>query len=79
MKPLRWLFVDVPSRLLILAVRFYQVTLGPWLGGHCRFMPSCSNYFIQAVKKHGPYKGALKGVWRLLRCNPFCQGGYDPP
>ena len=64
---------------LILGVRGYQVTLGPFLGGHCRFEPSCSNYFIQAVRKHGAIRGAVKGVWRVCRCNPFCEGGYDPP
>lgn len=75
----QWLIVDVPSWLLIVAVRGYQVTLGPFLGGNCRFTPSCSNYFILAVQKHGPYRGAIKGVWRVLRCNPFTPGGIDPP
>ncbi|WP_437228616.1 membrane protein insertion efficiency factor YidD [Planctomicrobium sp. SH661] len=67
------------SWLLILAVKFYQITLGPFLGGRCRFHPSCSYYFIEAVKKHGPIRGTLKGVWRVCRCQPFCPGGYDPP
>jgi putative membrane protein insertion efficiency factor len=66
-------------RLLIALVRAYQVVLGPWLGGRCRFYPSCSEYFIEAVRKHGPIKGAAKGMWRLARCQPFCRGGYDPP
>ncbi|MEW4487809.1 membrane protein insertion efficiency factor YidD [Thalassoglobus sp. JC818] len=67
------------SFILILMVKLYQVTLGPFLGGRCRFYPSCSNYFIQAVRKHGPIKGAWKGLYRLCRCHPFCEGGYDPP
>ena len=67
------------SVVLILMVKLYQVTLGPFLGGRCRFYPSCSNFFIQAVRKHGPVKGALKGLYRLCRCHPFCEGGYDPP
>lgn len=67
------------SALLIALVRGYQVTLGPFLGGHCRFQPTCSHYFIEAVKKHGPWRGAGKGIWRVCRCHPFCQGGYDPP
>lgn len=75
----RWLNRDLPSWLLIVAVRGYQVTLGPFLGGHCRFTPSCSNYFIQAVQKHGPWRGALKGIWRIIRCNPFTPGGIDQP
>lgn len=80
---LRWLanalFVRVPSWFLITGVRGYQIILGPFLGGHCRFIPSCSNYFIQAVRKHGPWKGAWKGTLRVFRCHPFNPGGYDPP
>lgn len=64
---------------LIGLVRLYQWTLGPILGGRCRFYPSCSEYFIQAVKKHGAVSGALRGLGRLLRCHPFHPGGYDPP
>ncbi|MBX7073215.1 MAG: membrane protein insertion efficiency factor YidD [Pirellulales bacterium] len=67
------------SWLLILMVRLYQATLSPLLGGHCRFEPSCSHYFIQAVEKHGPWRGAAKGVARICRCHPFHPGGYDPP
>lgn len=65
--------------VLIQLVFLYRVTLGPFLGGRCRFEPSCSQYFIEAVQKHGPLRGAAKGVWRILRCQPFCHGGYDPP
>ncbi|MCA9267714.1 MAG: membrane protein insertion efficiency factor YidD [Planctomycetales bacterium] len=64
---------------LIFCVRMYQVCISPWLGAHCRFEPTCSRYFIQAVQKHGPWRGALKGVWRVCRCHPFSRGGYDPP
>jgi putative membrane protein insertion efficiency factor len=64
---------------VILPVRFYQIVLGPMLPKVCRFYPSCSVYFIEAVHKHGPVKGSLKGVWRVCRCNPFTPGGYDPP
>lgn len=69
----------LPSVILIAGVRFYQVSLGPLMGGHCRFEPSCSNYFIQAVEKYGAIVGAWKGTRRILRCNPFFRGGYDPP
>jgi hypothetical protein len=77
----------LPSRILsgvlIGLVRGYQCTVGPLFcalfGPVCRFEPSCSQYFIQAVQKHGPWRGAVKGAWRVCRCNPFCQGGYDPP
>lgn len=64
---------------LIAMVRVYQVSLGLFLGGRCRFEPSCSNYFIQAVEKYGPLRGAWKGVCRICRCHPFHPGGYDPP
>ena len=65
--------------LLILPVRFYQVVIGPLLPKMCRFHPSCSEYFIEAVHKHGPMRGACKGMWRICRCNPWNRGGYDPP
>ena len=70
---------NAPANLLILTVRFYQVTISPLLGPTCRFQPTCSAYFIEAVKKHGVIVGSAKGVWRILRCHPFNKGGYDPP
>jgi len=45
----------------------------------CKFVPGCSEYFIQSVKKHGPLYGCAKGTWRICRCNPWSRGGYDPP
>ncbi len=68
----------LPSRGLIGLVRLYQLTLSPLVGGHCRYQPTCSAYFIQAVQKHGFWIGAGKGVWRILRCHPLARGGYDP-
>lgn len=76
--PLTWLSIAVAA-VLVGMVRLYQFTLRPILGGRCRFEPCCSEYFIGAVNKYGPWKGALKGVWRICRCQPFCQGGDDPP
>jgi putative membrane protein insertion efficiency factor len=67
------------AAFLIAGVRCYQYGLSPLLPTVCRFYPSCSEYFIQAVVKHGPVRGSLKGVWRICRCNPLCEGGYDPP
>jgi putative membrane protein insertion efficiency factor len=64
---------------LLVPVRFYQLVIGPTLPKVCRFYPSCSEYFVLAVHKHGPIKGSCKGVWRICRCNPFSLGGYDPP
>ena len=64
---------------LIMPVRLYQAWLRPILPAACRFYPSCSEYFIQAVQKYGPVRGTAKGVWRLCRCHPWHPGGYDPP
>ena len=79
---MRWLFrglQNILSMLLIGSVRLYQILLSPLLGRLCRFEPSCSNYFIQAIRKHGPLKGAWRGLCRIGRCHPFHPGGYDPP
>jgi putative membrane protein insertion efficiency factor len=75
---MRWLW-RLPARLLIGGVRVYQWTIGPLFAGQCRFQPTCSHYFIQAVEKYGAIRGTLKGLWRICRCHPFHPGGYDPP
>ena len=67
-----------PARILILLARLYQLWLSPLVGGHCRFLPTCSNYFLEAVGKYGAIRGGAMGLWRILRCNPLCKGGYDP-
>ena len=66
------------GKVLILMVRLYQGSLSPFIGRQCRFVPTCSEYFIQAVRKKGALIGGLMGLWRILRCNPFSKGGYDP-
>jgi uncharacterized protein len=66
------------SRLLIALVRLYQITLSPLLGNSCRFEPSCSAYFIEAVQHHGAWTGSRLGLRRLFRCHPFHAGGHDP-
>ncbi len=70
---------QVPATMLILAVRCYQWTISPLLGRCCRFEPTCSVYFIEAVKKNGTLRGSLMGIKRVLRCHPWSHGGYDPP
>jgi putative membrane protein insertion efficiency factor len=67
------------SAVLIGGVRCYQVCLRPILPAVCRFHPSCSEYFILAVRKYGPVSGACRGAYRICRCNPFNRGGFDPP
>lgn len=68
----------LPATIVIALVRTYQATLGGFIGGRCRFVPSCSEYFVQAVRKRGVWVGTAKGLWRILRCSPLCKGGYDP-
>jgi len=68
----------VAGSVFIALLRCYQLLISPLLPPACRFQPSCSQYMIDAVRKRGPIRGVLKGLWRLLRCNPFCRGGYDP-
>ncbi len=67
------------AAVLISLVRFYQACIGPMLPKMCRFEPSCREYFILAVKKHGPVHGSCKGVWRICRCHPGSKGGFDEP
>jgi putative membrane protein insertion efficiency factor len=65
-------------RLGILPIRLYQCTLAYFLGGQCRFTPSCSNYALEAIARHGVFKGWWLAMLRLARCHPFCAGGHDP-
>jgi putative membrane protein insertion efficiency factor len=63
---------------LIALVRMYQLTLGHFMGGHCRFAPTCSHYSIEALKTHGALKGGWLTLRRVLRCHPFGGAGFDP-
>jgi putative membrane protein insertion efficiency factor len=71
--PVRWLLLGL--------IRLYQLTLSGWLGGQCRFYPTCSHYAEEAIRVHGAAKGALMAAWRIARCGPFTAGGVDhvPP
>ena len=66
------------ARLLVAVIRLYQWGISPWIGPHCRYMPTCSQYAVDALRKHGVFVGSAYAVWRILRCNPFSRGGYDP-
>jgi len=66
------------ARLLQLLIRAYQLLLSPFLGGHCRFTPTCSQYAYQAIERHGALRGSWLAIKRIGRCHPFCDGGYDP-
>ena len=79
MRPLTAVVRSGLTFLLIGLVRFYQASLRPILPAACRFYPSCSEYFILAVRQYGPVHGACKGIGRICRCHPWNAGGYDPP
>ncbi|MBO4401548.1 MAG: membrane protein insertion efficiency factor YidD [Selenomonadaceae bacterium] len=66
------------TKFLIAAIRFYQLWLSPLKPPTCRFYPTCSAYAIEAIQKHGWKRGSILAVKRILRCNPFCKGGFDP-
>jgi putative membrane protein insertion efficiency factor len=70
--------ISLAARPLVMLVRLYQVSLGPFMGGHCRFMPTCSQYAIDALTTHGAFRGSWLTVRRISRCHPFGGGGYDP-
>jgi putative membrane protein insertion efficiency factor len=65
-------------KLAVAPIRFYQYCLSPLFPARCRFYPTCSAYAREAVLRHGLLKGGLLAVYRILRCNPWCAGGYDP-
>ena len=66
------------ARLMISAIRFYQRRISPVNPPCCRFTPTCSQYALTAIERFGAWKGGWLALWRILRCNPFCKGGYDP-
>jgi len=68
---------SLAQRALIQLVRGYRLLLSPWLGASCRFEPTCSVYAIEALQRHGAAAGSYLAAARILRCNPFCEGGHD--
>lgn len=67
------------TRLLLLPIRFYQRGISPLLPPMCRFEPTCSQYAVEAIIKHGPIVGLYRSGKRILKCHPWHSGGYDPP
>jgi uncharacterized protein len=67
-----------PARALMALVKGYRLMLSPWLGNACRFEPTCSRYSLAALQKHGALAGSYLTVHRILRCQPWCDGGHDP-
>lgn len=66
------------KNILIRLIEFYQKHISPGMAPHCRFIPTCSQYALEAIRKYGAVKGGFLAVRRILRCNPLCPGGYDP-
>ncbi len=66
------------KRAMLALLRFYKRRISPLLPNACRFTPTCSEYAMEAIEKHGVIRGTGLAIWRILRCNPFCKGGYDP-
>ena len=66
------------KKLLIQLIKLYQKYLSPLKRLHCPYYPTCSNYGLEAIEKYGVIKGGLLAAWRIIRCNPFSKGGYDP-
>lgn len=78
MKRVWTLFCKALSFLLLLPVRFYRAFISPLTPSSCRYVPTCSEYAVQAIQKYGPFKGLWLAVKRLLRCHPWGGSGYDP-
>jgi putative membrane protein insertion efficiency factor len=70
--------VDLLKRSLTGAIRFYRSAISPLKPPVCRFAPTCSAYALEAIERYGPWRGVWLAVRRLMRCHPFCKGGYDP-
>ena len=66
------------KNIIITLIKFYQKYLSPLKQTKCPYIPTCSQYGLEAVEKYGVIKGCLLAIWRILRCNPFSKGGYDP-
>jgi uncharacterized protein len=68
----------IPAKILAIMVRLYQLTISTIIPAQCRYYPSCSEYTRQALLQKGAIKGLFLGIWRIIRCNPWSKGGYDP-
>ena len=77
-RALRWASLPITYAMLAL-ITLYRVLLSPFMGGHCRFYPSCSVYAATTIRHHGALVGGARTLWRLARCHPFHPGGFDPP
>jgi putative membrane protein insertion efficiency factor len=75
---MRWWLDRLATGLIVSIVALYRATLRPWMGAACRYHPTCSQYMLDAVAKHGPWRGGWRGIRRIARCHPWGGSGYDP-
>lgn len=66
------------KKILLKLIRFYQTSISVHTSPKCKYFPTCSQYTYEAIEEWGALRGSLMGIWRILRCNPFSKGGYDP-
>lgn len=66
------------KKILLALIKFYRTAISPHTQPHCKYIPTCSEYGLLAIERFGALKGTALTVWRILRCNPFSKGGYDP-
>lgn len=66
------------KKILLALIKFYKSAISPHTKSHCKYFPTCSQYGLEAIERFGALKGTALTVWRILRCNPFSKGGYDP-
>lgn len=66
------------KKAILACIRFYKREISPYIPPSCRFTPTCSEYAMEAIEKYGAFKGGYLAIYRILRCNPLCKGGYDP-
>lgn len=66
------------KKIMLLIIKFYRRNISPMTVPKCKYLPTCSQYAVDAIEKYGAIKGGLMACWRILRCNPFSKGGFDP-
>lgn len=72
-------FKKIPALILQIPIHLYRLVISPWLPRTCRFKPTCSSYALQALEKHGCFKGSWLGLKRICKCHPYCKAPYDDP
>ena len=77
-KPINPPYYNIVAWCMLGVIYTYRIILSPYMGKQCRFQPTCSQYGLDSIRTHGAIKGGIITLWRILRCNPWSKGGYDP-